>query len=231
MRSIALLALLLGLAVCPLAAAAPPADCRSSSAAGITADQPVVPSCRDTNLTQRRPGFWILDDAAAEPGRDAADPQPTVLRADRTASSGGAACTRYPLPVVVGGQPLQATIVACPQADGSWLVTQYTPGLPPQVYTGPAPPEPATFAGDDYGYPESYADWAGWPWFSGFAPAVVRGRKFHDFRRPFDHRASAAFDHRSPAAFEQRSDHVFAHGVAHGFGHAGGVAGAAGMHR
>jgi hypothetical protein len=229
MRSLAILALLSGLAVCRLGAAAappqpgqavPPADCRSAGAADGTADQPGGRACRDANLTQRRPGFWALEDAAPGSGRNAADQQPTVLRAGGSTSS--PACTRYPLPVVVGGQPLQATIVACPQADGSWQVTQYTPGLPPQVYTGPPPPEPAAAASaEEYGYPESYAGWADWPWFSGFVPAIIGTQKFRHFRQPFDHRFAHDFEH--------RSGHDFGRGLAHGFGHGGSVAGAAGF--
>ena len=222
MRRIAILALLLGLAVCRHgASAATLADCRPAGAPDATADHPPGLACGDANLTPRRPGFWTLEDA---PGRNGADLQPTVLRGgDPTSSPGAAACTRYPLPVVVGGQPLRAMIVACPQADGSWQFTQYTPGLPPQVYWGPAPPEPAAAADDGYGYPESYPDFADWPWFSGFAPAISSARKFHRFRPPFDHRFKAAF--------EQRSAHGFGHGVAPGFGRGGSVAGAAGMHR
>jgi hypothetical protein len=218
MRPIAILVLLLGLAVCPLgASAAAPADCRPAGAPAATADRPPGPACGDANLTPRRPGFWTLEDAA---GRDRPDLQPTVLRGGDAGAASG--CFSYPLPVVVGGQPLQATIVACPQADGSWQVSQYTPGLPPQVYWEPAPPEAAASA-EDYGYPESYPDFADWPWFSGFAPAIASARKFHPLSRPFDHRFTAA-----PG---QRSGRVFGHGLAHGFGRGGGVAGAAAMHR
>jgi hypothetical protein len=224
MRSTAILVFLLGLAVCPLGAAATPpaADCRPAGAPDATADRPVGTACRDANLTQRRPGFWTLKDAAPGPGWDAADPEPTVLRgAGPILSPAGAACTRYPLPVVVGGQPMEAMIVACPQADGSWQMTQYTPGLPPQIYTGSAPPEAAAFAAGDYGYPESSPDWADWPWFSGFAP-IVGTRKFRHFRQPVDHRF--------PDDFEHRPGHDFGHGLTHGFGH-GGVGVAAGIHR
>ena len=254
MRSLAILALLSGLAVCRLAAAAPPADCRAAGAPDATADHPVGPSCRDPNLTQRRPGFWTLEEATPGPGRNAADPEPAVLRgAGPTWSPAGTACTRYPLPVVVGGQPLQAIIVACPQADGSWQVIQYTPGLPPQVYTGPAPPEPATFAGQDYGYPENYGypegypDWTDWPWFSGFAPAIITGRKFRHFGQPFDHRFPDDSRHRSghdfghglvhgaghglEHGFGNGLVHGFGNGLAHGFGRGGSVAGTAGSHR
>ena len=64
-------------------------------------------------------------------------------------------CNSYTVPVTVGGQPQQAVVEACQQADGSWRITQTTPGLPPQVYDVPAPaysPYPSA-----YSYPESYS--------------------------------------------------------------------------
>jgi len=215
MRSIAIFALLLSVAVCRLAAAAPPAHC-----------DPGLTGC----ITQYGPGFWTRNDAAV-------DPEPTVLRgAGPTSSPDGTACRRYPLPVTVAGQPMQAMIVACPRADGGWQVTQYTPGLPPQIYIGPAPPEPADFAGNDYGYPENYPASADSPSFSGFAPTIGVMRRFRPFRQPFDHRSTNNFAHRSGQerghgaahSFSQGAAHHLSQGVAHGFGHGAGVAG---MHR
>jgi hypothetical protein len=236
MRSIVILALLLGLMVCRLGAsaataapgqAAPPTDCRPAGSPGATDGQPAGPACRDASfsrrITQLRRGFWALEDAAPGAGRNAADPEPTVLRADPTPSPEGAGCTRHPLPVVVGGQPLLAMIVACPLADGGWEVTQYTPGLPPQVYEEPAYPEAAASEVEDYGYPGSYQDWADVPWFSGLAPVIVTGRKFQHFRKPFNHRFTDAVEH--------RSDRDFGHGLVHGFGRVGSVAGAPGSRR
>lgn len=46
-------------------------------------------------------------------------------------------CHQYRLPVIVGGTQEQAEFLACRQADGSWRITQTTPGLPTQVYTVP----------------------------------------------------------------------------------------------
>jgi hypothetical protein len=46
-------------------------------------------------------------------------------------------CHEYQLPVTVGGKQEQAEMLACRQADGSWRITQRTPGLPTQVYTVP----------------------------------------------------------------------------------------------
>jgi hypothetical protein len=163
MRSIPILVLALGIAVCQLAAGpiavaaatdsppgrmTPPTDCRAVAPRTLdgAASQPAGPPCRQADLAppivRRNPGFWASNDAPPKPGQNAAaDPQVTVLdAADAPAPGGAAACTSYPLPVVVGGQSLQATIVACPQANGNWQVTQYTPGLPPQIYTVPAPP-------------------------------------------------------------------------------------------
>jgi hypothetical protein len=41
----------------------------------------------------------------------------------------------------VGGEQQQSVVEACQQPDGSWRITQNTPGLPPQVYTVPPPTE------------------------------------------------------------------------------------------
>ena len=130
---------------------------------------------------QRRPGFWIAEGVGPGSGGNAADPPPAVLHAaDTPPPAGAAACVSYPLPVIVGGQSLQATVVACPQPDGSWQATQYTPGLPPQVYTVPPPPA-AGASPNDYASPGYYQDWgpdwAGGPWFWGFAPGDRRGAK------------------------------------------------------
>jgi hypothetical protein len=103
-----------------------------------------------------------------------------------TAATTAPACETSTVPVEVGGQPEQATVTACPQPDGSWRITQQTPGLPPQVYIAPPPPP-----GD---YPSSYSDyfdyWPLWggPWFWGIGPSVVVVQQvqyfhhFHHFR-------------------------------------------------
>ena len=114
------------------------------------------------------------------------------------------ACSSYTVPLTVGGQPQQAVVEACPQADGSWRITQTTPGLPPQIYEVPASPSPPYSSG--YSYPEAYAypdfapywGWGGWggaPWFFGLAPSIIVVQRFNHFH------------------------HGFHHGFAHGFGH------------
>ena len=70
-------------------------------------------------------------------------------------------CTSYTVPVTVGGQPQQAVVEACQQADGSWRITQTTPGLPPQVYEVPPPaysPYPSAYPYPDF---SPSWDWAG----------------------------------------------------------------------
>ena len=59
-------------------------------------------------------------------------------------------CRAFTAQVMVGGQPQQAVGQACQQRDGSWQVTQNTPGLPQQVYT--LPPQAIYL----YPYPEPY---------------------------------------------------------------------------
>jgi hypothetical protein len=46
-------------------------------------------------------------------------------------------CRTYQMPITVGGVEKQADVLACRQSDGSWRITQTTPGLPTQVYTVP----------------------------------------------------------------------------------------------
>jgi hypothetical protein len=62
-------------------------------------------------------------------------------------------CREFTVQVMVGGQPRQAVGQACQQPDGSWRITQNTPGLPEQVYT--LPPQAIYL----YPYPEPYYWW------------------------------------------------------------------------
>jgi hypothetical protein len=89
----------------------------------------------------------------------------------------------------VGGQPRQAYIEACPQPDGSWKITQNTPGLPTQVYQVP-PPASSPYPYDypysvDYAYPEFFPYWLGAPWYFGLAPSIVVVQRFHHFHYGF----------------------------------------------
>jgi hypothetical protein len=139
MRSIPILALALmlylfgagSIALAVTADASPPAapqpDCRIPAATvtgGAPARPLAVPACSRSSvgpgLVERGPGFWTAGGGAAKSGREEADPQPTVLRvADTAAAPNALSCPSYPFPVVVDGQPRQATIVACRQTDGS----------------------------------------------------------------------------------------------------------------
>ena len=162
----------------------------------------------------------LPDANLAAPTAEQAQPAPTASTQPPAAPP---ACTSYTVPLAVGGQPQQATVEACQQADGSWRITQTTPGLPPQVYEVPAPtpspyPSPYTYPGG-YPYPDfsNYSGWADWgwggwgggPWFFGLAPSIVVVQRFNHFH------------------------HGFAHGFGHGFGHGMhgfGGHGFAGMH-
>ena len=129
-------------------------------------------------------------------------------------------CASYTVPVTVGGQPQQAVVEACQQADGSWRITQTTPGLPPQVYEVPPPaysPYPSAYPYPDFspswdwaGAP--YWDWGDAPWFFGLAPSIVVVQRFNHFHHGFSHGFGHGFAH---------------HGFGHGFaaGHGGGMAG------
>jgi surface antigen len=82
-------------------------------------------------------------------------------------------CREFTAPVTIGGQQQQAIGQACQQPDGSWQITQDTPGLAPQIYT--LPPQPF----DAYPYPYAY-DWAD-PWAFG-SPFFVGGSIFFEDR-------------------------------------------------
>jgi hypothetical protein len=119
------------------------------------------------------------------------------------------ACDSYTVPVTVGGQQQQAVVEACQQPDGSWRITQNTPGLPPQVYEVPAPtysPYPYPVG---YAYPDYFPYGWGSPWYFGLAPSIVVAQRFNGFHHGF---------HRG-----------FAHGPGHGFGHTFAAARAGGM--
>ncbi len=86
-------------------------------------------------------------------------------------------CKEYTLPVTVGGQPEQAAIRACPQSDGTWQVTQDTPGLPQQVYALVPPPAPY-----DSGI---YDPWLYEPYW--FGATVIFVPRHHHYDHDHDH--------------------------------------------
>ncbi|MGA9314986.1 MAG: hypothetical protein WBV77_10190 [Solirubrobacteraceae bacterium] len=251
MRSIPILTLALmlylfgagSIALAVTAGASPPTapqpDCRIP-AATVTGGAPTgslaVSACSRSSvgpgLVERGQGFWTTGDGTAKSGREEADPQPTVLRvADTAAAANALSCPSYPLPVVVDGQLRLATIVACRQTDSSWQITQYTPGLPVQAYTVPAPPiagpSPETYtAPEEYGPPEEYgslgyfpySDWWGAPWFFGVAPTIVVLQKFHHFH-DFAHGFGHPFEHGFPHGVGHSLAHGFTHGFNPAFGH------------
>ncbi len=122
-----------------------------------------------------------------------------AVTAAAPAPAGPPPCASRTVPLLVGGQPQQAVVEACPQPDGSWRITQTTPGLPVQVYEVPAPdssaypyfyPSPADYADSDF-----FPYWDGSPWFFGIAPAVVVAQRFHHFHHGFAHGGRFGFGH------------------------------------
>jgi hypothetical protein len=129
------------------------------------------------------------------------------------------ACDSYTASVLVGGQLEQAVIQGCPQPDGSWKITQYTPGLPPQEYDIPPPassPYPYTYPYPlDYAYPDFYPYWLGAPWFFGLGPSIVVVNRFHYFHHGFGH----GFGHGFTRGFGPGFGQGFAGGHGGGGGH------------
>jgi hypothetical protein len=206
-------------------------DCREFTAPVTTAGQREQASgraCRQPDgswlLVQNTPSlatqeYVVPRPDQAPPPADAAAPQPANAAppSTQTASTEPSPapapppCTSYTVPLTVGGQPQQAVIEACPQLDGSWRITQTTPGLPPQVYDVPPPPPYAPYSYDyAYAYPDFFPYWWGAPWIFGIAPSIVVVQRFNHFHHGFGH--------------------GFMHGLMHG-GFAARGGGVAGGHR
>jgi surface antigen len=175
-------------------------------------------------VVQNTPGLPAQAYTLEQPGQPAA-----AANAGQPAAAANAApppqpdhppCSSYTAPVTVGGQPRQAIIEACPQPDGSWKITQNTPGLPTQVYQVPPPaasPYPYTYPYPiDYAYPDFFPYWLGSPWFFGLGPSIVVVQRFHHFNHGFGH----GFGHGFARGFGPGFGHSFAAG--HGGGGGGG---------
>jgi hypothetical protein len=116
-------------------------------------------------------------------------------------------CRNFTMPVMVEGQQRQAVGQMCQQPDGSWRVTQNTPGLPLQVYTLPAQVIYVT------PYPCEYY-WAD-PW--GYGPPFFAGGLFF-FDDDFHHFRHQRFFH---GGFHRAFHNGFHGGFRGGF-HGGG---------
>lgn len=140
--------------------------------------------------------------AAPQPANAASTPTPTQTASTVPASAPSATpCTSYTVPLTVGGQPQQAIIEACPQADGSWRITQTTPGLPPQVYNVPPPPPYSSYPYDyAYAYPDYLPYWWGAPWVFGIGPSIIVVQRFNHFHHGFGHGFTHGFMHGGFAA-------------------------------
>jgi hypothetical protein len=119
------------------------------------------------------------------------------------------------VPVVVDGATLNATRRACPQPDGSWVVTQTVPGLPVQSYTLPAAaPAYAYPAYGNYPYWWGYDAWAFPPPFF-FARFGFFDRDHHRFRHFAGDHDRGRFGHDGGFGHDRGFGHD------HGFGHSG----------
>ena len=167
-------------------------ECREFTAPVTAADRPEQASGR---ACKQPDGSWrVVQNTPGLPTQEYVFPRPEqtpppaqTASTEPTPSQAPPACTTYTVPVTVGGQPEQAIVEACPQADGSWRITQTTPGLPPQVYDVP-PPAYAPYSYDyAYAYPDYFPYWWGAPWFFGLAPSIVVVQRFHHFHHGFGH--------------------------------------------
>jgi hypothetical protein len=116
-------------------------------------------------------------------------------------------CNSVAVPVSVGGQQLQAVVESCQQPDGSWQITQNTPGLPPQIYVVPPPQTEYPYPTSDYyAYPFSYPYWAADPWAFGLGPTIFLAQRLprfhHGFAHDFHHGVGHGFHHRAGRGFQ-----------------------------
>jgi hypothetical protein len=140
-----------------------------------------------------------LAGCAGQAAQSAVDHAPAPTQMSRAPQGEAENCRDFTVQVTIGGRSQQAVGQVCQQPDGSWRVTQNTPGLPQQVYT--LPPQAISLYGDS----EPYYWWDPWfygpPFFVGAPVFLAHG--FHHFHHGFSHGG-------------------FRHG---GFGHGGGFHG------
>jgi surface antigen len=181
---------------------------RQEQASGAACEQPDG----SWQVVQNTPGLPAQTYTLEPPGQPPAAPVNLLPQSQPSNSE----CSSYTAPVSVGGQPRQAAIEACPQPDGSWTITQNTPGLPTQVYQVPPPstsPYPYGYPYPvDYAYPEFFPYWIGTPWYFGLAPSIVVVQKFQHFKHGF----GRGFGH----GFARGFGPGLSHGIA--VGHGGG---------
>jgi hypothetical protein len=198
----------------------PQPNCRDFTAPLTVGGKPEQASTRECQqpdgswrVVQNTPGLPTQAYVVPPPG-DGAAAAPTAPQPPANQPP----CTSYTVPVTVGGQPQQAVVESCQQPDGSWRITQNTPGLPPQVYVVPPPTEyPYGYPYPDYyTYPFYYPYWAAEPWFFGLGPTIVVARRFPHFHHGFGHGFHGGFAH----GFHRGFGDGFAAG--HGGGRGGG---------
>jgi surface antigen len=236
MRPIAIVALTLACTGCgpepgSIASASPPIEAQTTQAQPqpdchpFTAPVMVGDSLRQTNgqvchepdgswrVAQQTPGLPIQEYLLPPDGQ-----QPAGAVAAPAASQAG--CHAYTIALTVGGRPEQATLEACPQPDGSWRITQNTPGLPPQTYLMPPPPPPgdSSYAPGYPVYDEGFdfdPYWADTPWFFGLGPTLVVVYGFNHFHRGY----AAGYHSRGSATYPPSGA---SSGSGSGFQHSGG---------
>src|SRR5690348_10966250 len=76
-----------------------------------------------------------------QPAPRRAVPRPAVAATPPPPPQQASFCREFTAPVIIDGEPTEATGEACQQPDGTWQVTENTPNAPqPQVFVVPPPP-------------------------------------------------------------------------------------------
>jgi surface antigen len=110
--------------------------------------------------------------------------QPMLVQPEPVQYQPQSNCREFTATVMVAGKSQEAFGNACQQPDGTWQITQNTPGSPAQVYTLPST---AIYVGPD---PDFYY-WNGPPFFVG--GSIFFADRFGRFHGGFHPRFHARF--------------------------------------
>jgi hypothetical protein len=119
-------------------------------------------------------------------------------------------CREYTVPIVVGGLEKQGVGASCRQPDGSWRITDNTPGLPQQVYLVPPP---------TYPLPDDVPDYLYDPWYYGPPFALAGSFIFFDHFHHGGHFHHAHSGSSHPPSGHSPSGHSWSGGSWMGSGH------------
>jgi surface antigen len=173
------------------------ADCRSFTAPVTTGGKPEQASGQ---VCQHPDGSWrVVQNTPGLPPQDYVVPPPGQPAVGASTAAPPPAnqspCSTFTVAVTIGDRQQEAVVESCQQPDGSWRITQNTPGLPQQVYVVPPPPPEYSYPYLAYPYADPY--WFASPWFFGLGPTIFVAQRFPHFHHRFGRGFRPGFGHGS----------------------------------